>query len=108
MLEQAAFLLEARVWVPLYARGAAGRLSGVSGESLEHHLAQLGWVRGLLDGVFGPMTLPDFRRARALPDDDMTPVVLMQLPLFGQADVALFRFQTNTDCLLCDCYTLVS
>ena len=76
------FPAEARDWFPLDARDEDGHLSVVTGEPLERHLARLSWVRGLLDGVFGSMTLEDFRRPRVLDDYDVTPEwVLMHLAL---------------------------
>lgn len=76
------FPAEARDWFPLDARDEEGKLSVVMGEPLERHLARLNWMRGLLDGVFEPMTLEDFRRLRVLENYDVTPEwVLMHLAL---------------------------
>jgi Protein of unknown function (DUF664) len=67
---------------PGVALGEDGHLSVVTGEPLERHLARLNWMRGLLDGVFEPMTLDDFRRPRVLENYDVTPEwVLMHLAL---------------------------
>ena len=79
---EAEFPAEARSWFPLDDRSEDGKLSAVTGEALERHLARLAWVRGQLDGVFGAMTLEDFRRPRVLDDYDVTPEwVLMHLSL---------------------------
>ena len=76
------FPAEARDWFPLDARDEEGKLSVVTGESLERHLARLNWMRGLLDGVFTTMSLEDFRRPRVLDDYDVSPEwVLMHLAL---------------------------
>ncbi|WP_424951499.1 DinB family protein [Deinococcus sp.] len=76
------FPAEARAWFPLDARDDDGRLSVVTGEPLERHLARLNWVRGLLDGVFRAMTLEEFRRPRVREEYDVTPEwVLMHLAL---------------------------
>jgi uncharacterized damage-inducible protein DinB len=54
-------------------RDGQGALTQVTGFSLEAHLRRLEIVRGLLLGVFQPMGLGEFRRARTLPQYEVTP-----------------------------------
>ncbi len=54
-------------------RDDQGNLVQVQGHSLEQHLQRLEVVRGLLLDAFRDMDLADFRRARSLPDYDMSP-----------------------------------
>jgi uncharacterized damage-inducible protein DinB len=63
------------VWqaFPYPVRDSAGRLTVVSGLSLDDHLQRLDSTRKLLLGTFRAMTLEDFRRPRSLPDYDVTP-----------------------------------
>ncbi len=50
-----------------------GKLVQITGESLQRHLARLDYVRGLLLETFRGMTVKDFRRARNIPEYDVTP-----------------------------------
>jgi uncharacterized damage-inducible protein DinB len=63
------------VWdaFPYDVRDDTGRLTHVSGYSLNTHLQRLKGVRGLLLEVYRAMTLEDYRRVRFLPDYDVTP-----------------------------------
>lgn len=58
---------------PFDVRDASGRLTPVKGVSLEAHLARLEVVRQWLLSAFQGLTLEDYRRARTLPDYDVTP-----------------------------------
>ncbi|WP_420595629.1 DinB family protein [Deinococcus sp.] len=80
--QEADFPPEARDWFPLDARGEDGKLSAVTGESLERHLERLAWVRARLEETFEGMGLEEFRRVRQMEDYDVTPEwVLMHLAL---------------------------
>jgi hypothetical protein len=65
--------LEVVEWFPYDVRDVQGRLTVVSGESLERLWQRLEKVRGLLLDAFQPMTLADFRRRRQMPNYDVTP-----------------------------------
>ncbi|GGR14550.1 hypothetical protein GCM10008957_29200 [Deinococcus ruber] len=81
-VRQEHFPAEASEWFPLDVRDSEGRLSVVTGETAERHLARLSWVRGLLDDTYSRMTLEEFRRIRVLEAYDVTPEwVLMHLSL---------------------------
>lgn len=67
------FPADARDWFPLYTRDSEGKLSVVTGEPLDRHLARLAWVRSLLDSAFGSISVEDFRRVRSLEYYDVTP-----------------------------------
>jgi len=54
-------------------RDEQGRLAQVTGFSLEDHLRRLETVRSLALDVYQQMNLADFRRARSLPNYDVTP-----------------------------------
>lgn len=54
-------------------RDESGRLLAITGETLEHHLARLDYVRKELLTVFAGMDASDFRRARVLPEYHVTP-----------------------------------
>jgi len=54
-------------------RGEAGKLVQITGETLKQHFARLDYVRGLLLATFRGMAPEDFRRARSLPEYDVTP-----------------------------------
>ena len=54
-------------------RDEEGRLTLVTGESLESHLERLDAVRVLVLDVYREMDLEDYRRVRELPDYDVTP-----------------------------------
>ena len=58
---------------PWDARDNAGRLTVVAGRPLAEHYRVLDAVRARLLDVFRPMSLEEFRRARSLPDYDVTP-----------------------------------
>lgn len=58
---------------PYDDRDEQGLLTQVQGLSLEQHLKRLETVRGLLLDVFQPMPLEEFRRARSLPEYEVTP-----------------------------------
>jgi len=58
---------------PYDVRDAQGRLSLITGGSLEEHLRRLDSVRAALMATFRPMSLEEFRRPRQLPDYDVTP-----------------------------------
>lgn len=60
-------------WFPYDVRDAAGRLTVVSGLTLDEHYQRLGAVRALLLDCCKAMTLADFRRPRSLPDYDVSP-----------------------------------
>jgi len=62
--------------VPLFpadARDADGRLAAVLAEPLDAHLERLALVRDRLLAVFRDMSAGEFRRARSLPQYDVTP-----------------------------------
>ena len=67
--------LDKRVWdvFSVDVRDANGRLTVVSGVSLEDHLERLDAVRKVLLDCFKAMTVNDFRRPRSLPDYDVSP-----------------------------------
>lgn len=50
-----------------------GRLSIVKGQSWDEHWSRLNHVRTRVLNTYKGMTLDDFRRARSLPDYDVTP-----------------------------------
>jgi uncharacterized damage-inducible protein DinB len=54
-------------------RDEQGHLTQVQAVSLEAHLSRLETVRGLALDVYQQMNLADFRRARSLPNYDVTP-----------------------------------
>jgi len=54
-------------------RDEHGHLSQAEGYRLDEHIKRLEVVRSLLLDVFQQMDLADFRRARSLPDYDVTP-----------------------------------
>ena len=58
---------------PYPVRDEQGRLTVVTGESLEQHWARLVEVRRRLLAAYQTMTLEDFRRVRALPEYDVSP-----------------------------------
>ena len=58
---------------PYDIRDGQGHLSQVLGISLEQHLSRLEIVRGWLMEVYQQMNLTEFRRARSLPQYDVTP-----------------------------------
>jgi uncharacterized damage-inducible protein DinB len=58
---------------PADARDAEGRLSAVLAEPLDAHLERLARVRDRLLAVFREMSAKEFRRARNLPQYDVTP-----------------------------------
>jgi uncharacterized damage-inducible protein DinB len=60
-------------WFPHDVRDAEGRLTVVSGLTLDEHYQRLEAVRNLLLNCVKPMTLTEFRRPRSLPDYDVSP-----------------------------------
>lgn len=58
---------------PVDVRDADGRLSPVSGVTLKTHTERLAFVRRRLLERFTGITEGDYRRARSLPDYDVTP-----------------------------------
>ncbi|WP_045234331.1 DinB family protein [Deinococcus pimensis] len=64
---------EATRWFPHDVREEGGRLTPVTGETVDHALDRLRWVRGLLEDTFATMTDEDFRRPRELPQYRVTP-----------------------------------
>lgn len=58
---------------PLPHRDQEGKLSHIEGESLERHLERLEAVRHVFLKVFLSIDLNDWRRARILPDYEVTP-----------------------------------
>ncbi|HSN75501.1 MAG TPA: DinB family protein [Anaerolineae bacterium] len=80
-------------------RDEQGRLVQVLGQSLEQHLGRLDVVRGLLLDVFQVMDLADFRRARSLPDYDMSPEYvlyhLMQHEAEHRSQIGALRARAN-------------
>jgi len=80
---------------PYDVRETDGRLTPVGGRSLDQHIALLKSVRSRLLTAFQPMSLGDFRRARQLPDYDVTPewVVhhLMQHEAEHRGQIGLLR-----------------
>lgn len=58
---------------PHDSRDSAGKLTFVTGESLDQHLQRLAVVRRELLDVYKAMSLDDFRRARGFPSYDVTP-----------------------------------
>ena len=58
---------------PYGVRDEAGRLVLAEGESLEAHLGRLAAVRSRLLAAYRGMDPDEFRRARALPEYDVTP-----------------------------------
>jgi uncharacterized damage-inducible protein DinB len=67
--------LDKSVWdvFTVDVRDANGRLTVVSGVSLDEHLKRLDAVRAVLLDCFKAMSLDDFRRLRSLPDYDVSP-----------------------------------
>jgi uncharacterized damage-inducible protein DinB len=67
--------LDKSVWdvFTVDVRDANGRLSVVSGVSLDEHLKRFDAVRNVLLDCFKAMTVDDFRRPRSLPDYDVSP-----------------------------------
>ncbi len=60
-------------WFPHDVRDAAGKLTVVSGLTLDEHYKRLDAVRALLLDCVKPMTLTEFRHPRSLPDYDVSP-----------------------------------
>lgn len=60
-------------WFSHDVRDADGRLTVVSGSTLDEHYKRLDAVRRLLLDCCMPMTLTEFRRPRSLPDYDVSP-----------------------------------
>jgi uncharacterized damage-inducible protein DinB len=58
---------------PYEVREEHGRLTPVRGFDLQWYLHRLDYVRELVLEAFGKIDLADFRRARHLPDYDITP-----------------------------------
>jgi uncharacterized damage-inducible protein DinB len=58
---------------PYGTRDDQGHLTQVPGFNLDQHLERLATVRSVLLAVFQQMDLSDFRRARSLPNYDVTP-----------------------------------
>lgn len=73
VLEEEQFPPEVVALFPHDVRDERGRLTPVRGLDLEAHLRRLDAVRERLWAVFGAMAPADFRRARGLPDYDVTP-----------------------------------
>lgn len=59
-------------WFP-YPMRSDNRLTRIVGIGLDEHLQRLAVVRRALLDTFRAMSLEDFRRARALPESDVTP-----------------------------------
>lgn len=62
------YLPELRAILPLPDRDADGRLSIVTGQTIEEHLARLATVRAALIEVFAPFTREELDSARLLED----------------------------------------
>ena len=73
VLEGAAFPPELEALFPYDVRDDQGKLASTAGISLAEHLYRLDMVRRNFLDVFRGMTLVEFRRARHLPDYDVTP-----------------------------------
>jgi uncharacterized damage-inducible protein DinB len=58
---------------PYNVRNATGRLTPVTGRTLEEHDTLLDAVRARLLAAFRAMSIDDFRRARRMPHYDVTP-----------------------------------
>lgn len=65
-------------WFPVDVRDADGRLSVVSGEPLERHLARLSAVRHAMLDALRPLPEDDFHRPRTLPQYIVTPAWVLQ------------------------------
>lgn len=80
---------------PHPVRDAQDRLTNVAGVPLADHIMRLDAVREQVLQVFQTMTLDDFRRARQLPDYDVTPEWvlhhLMQHEAEHRSEIAALR-----------------
>jgi uncharacterized damage-inducible protein DinB len=65
-------------WFPVDVRDADGRLSVVSGEPLERHLARLSAVRNAMLDALRDRPEDDFHRPRTLPQYVVTPAWVLQ------------------------------
>jgi uncharacterized damage-inducible protein DinB len=85
---------------PHPVRADDGRLTAVTGESLDDHWARLEEVRRRLLAAYQTMTLEDFRRVRALPEYDVTPEWvlhhLMQHEAEHRGQIAALRAKAAT------------
>ena len=85
------------VWEPFSypVRGADGRLTVVSGISLDAHFKRLDFTRRTLLDVFQHMSLEDFRRPRAAERYDVTPAWvihhLIQHETEHRGEIAIIR-----------------
>ena len=76
-------------------RDATGRLTVVTGRTLEDHLALLGTIRYLLLDTFAGMAMANYQRPRTMPKYDVTPEWvlhhLMQDEAEHRADISELR-----------------
>ncbi len=80
-------------------RDAQGRLTQVTDFTLEQHLARLATVRRPMLDAYQSMDLADFRRARSLPNYDVTPewvlYHLMQHEAEHRGQIGTLRFRAE-------------
>jgi uncharacterized damage-inducible protein DinB len=67
------FPTDLRQWFPLDVRGPDGTLAVVTGNTVQHHLARLWYVREKLEQTLATMTPEEFDRTRKLESYDVTP-----------------------------------
>ncbi|HLF01076.1 MAG TPA: DinB family protein, partial [Anaerolineales bacterium] len=92
---ETAFPPEVEALFPHEVRDEAGRLTSVTGLTLDQHLQRLDAVRVIFLNSLRGMTLAEFRRPRAMDDYDVTPewVIhhLMQHEAEHRAEIAALR-----------------
>lgn len=71
---------------PYDVRDATGRLTPVTGRTLDEHYALLDAVRARLLDAFHPMSIADFRRVRQMPHYDVTPEWVLQHLMQDEAE----------------------
>lgn len=88
-------------WFPYDVRDADGKLTVVSGLSLDEHYKRLDAVRDLLLACFKAMTAEEFRRPRSLPDYDVSPEEvlhhLMQHEAEHRGEIGMVRMLAETE-----------
>lgn len=70
---QSTFPAEIAAWFPYDVRDSDGKLTRVTGETLDYNLERLEVVRAALLKTFTQMPLEDFRRLRTFENYDVTP-----------------------------------
>jgi uncharacterized damage-inducible protein DinB len=71
---------------PYAVRDATGRLTPVTGRTLDEHYALLDTVRSLLLDTYQTMSIDDFHRVRQMPDYDVTPEWVLQHLMQDEAE----------------------